>query len=441
MTLAHDRGSSLCRMRDSRSARVSSRAMTERGLPIVDGAPACPFVAFEDERDSRALAPDHRHRCYAEARPAPRALAHQEAYCLASAFPVCPTFQDWARREAAAARPPIEPDRRSVEAAPPASLALPPMDREGRHPPPADTPPLAPPTRPRRDWTAPPPWADEHRDGPSPATWAEDEGQDEDDRDDREVVYGRGGAGLAGSAAYRLAGGRAADAGGHDDEPDDGGDAEDSWDQPRQAPQSSRRPGSTAPWHDAASDRRGAERGAPSREAAAASASVAAGDREPVRRTSPRETFGPAWDQGRRRDAYPGLRSRPSLPGIGGLSRIAVGAVALVLAAVALFFLPAFLGLGEDGGIGAGPTASPTAEPTPTPLPTPTPAPTPTVYVVASGDTLSKIAARFGITLEQLLAANPQITNPNKIAIGDEVNIPLPTPQEVPGEVEESPEP
>src|SRR3954471_1924704 len=81
------------------------RAMVDRGLPIVDGAPACPFVAFEDDRDARATAPDHRHRCYAEPRPAPRALAHQEAYCLSSAFPVCPTFQDGARREAAAARP------------------------------------------------------------------------------------------------------------------------------------------------------------------------------------------------------------------------------------------------------------------------------------------------------------------------------------------------
>src|SRR5688572_15705123 len=84
--------------------RVSSGPMTDRGLPIVDGAPACPFVAFEDDRDERAASPDHRHRCYAEANPAPRALAHQEAYCLSSAFPVCPTFQDWARREAARAR-------------------------------------------------------------------------------------------------------------------------------------------------------------------------------------------------------------------------------------------------------------------------------------------------------------------------------------------------
>ena len=70
----------------------------------MDGAPACPFVAFGDDRDGRSTSPDHRHRCFAESPPAPRALAHQEAYCLSSAFPVCPVFQDWARREAAHAR-------------------------------------------------------------------------------------------------------------------------------------------------------------------------------------------------------------------------------------------------------------------------------------------------------------------------------------------------
>ncbi len=70
----------------------------------MDGAPACPFVAFGDDREARSTSPDHRHRCFAETPPAPRAVAHQEAYCLSSAFPVCPTFQDWARREAAHAR-------------------------------------------------------------------------------------------------------------------------------------------------------------------------------------------------------------------------------------------------------------------------------------------------------------------------------------------------
>jgi hypothetical protein len=45
-------------------------------------------------------------------------------------------------------------------------------------------------------------------------------------------------------------------------------------------------------------------------------------------------------------------------------------------------------------------------------------------YVVKAGDTLSKIATRNGITLAQLLKLNPSITNPNKIKVGDAVNIP-----------------
>src|SRR3954454_20880486 len=134
--------------------------MTERGLPIVDGAPACPFVAFEDDRDERASSPDHRHRCYAEAQPAPRALAHQEAYCLSSAFPVCPTFQDWARREAAAARPAPASLARDDSAA--ASRATPPLDRGPQETGPYPGEPV---TQPRnsgsRDWAAPPPWTGE----------------------------------------------------------------------------------------------------------------------------------------------------------------------------------------------------------------------------------------------------------------------------------------
>ena len=45
-------------------------------------------------------------------------------------------------------------------------------------------------------------------------------------------------------------------------------------------------------------------------------------------------------------------------------------------------------------------------------------------YVVKAGDTLSKIATRNGITLAQLLKLNPGITNPNKLKVGDVVNIP-----------------
>ena len=104
MRHARSKGNGRRRARSRPTGRVSSARMTERGLPSMDGAPACPFVAFGDDRDGRSTSPDHRHRCFAESPPAPRAVAHQEAYCLSSAFPVCPTFQDWARREAAHAR-------------------------------------------------------------------------------------------------------------------------------------------------------------------------------------------------------------------------------------------------------------------------------------------------------------------------------------------------
>jgi hypothetical protein len=45
-------------------------------------------------------------------------------------------------------------------------------------------------------------------------------------------------------------------------------------------------------------------------------------------------------------------------------------------------------------------------------------------YTVKPGDSLSKIAMRNGVTLPQLLQANPQITDPNKISVGDAINLP-----------------
>ncbi len=61
--------------------------------------------------------------------------------------------------------------------------------------------------------------------------------------------------------------------------------------------------------------------------------------------------------------------------------------------------------------------------PTPTPTPTPTPCP-PTKYTVKAGDTLSKIAAANGVTVEMILAINPQITNPDVIDVGQVIMIP-----------------
>lgn len=46
-------------------------------------------------------------------------------------------------------------------------------------------------------------------------------------------------------------------------------------------------------------------------------------------------------------------------------------------------------------------------------------------HTVKSGDTLAKIARTNGISLEQLLEANPRFrANPNSIRVGDLLNIP-----------------
>lgn len=47
-----------------------------------------------------------------------------------------------------------------------------------------------------------------------------------------------------------------------------------------------------------------------------------------------------------------------------------------------------------------------------------------TVCTAVSGDTLWGIANRYGVTLEELLKANPWIKNPNLIHVGDKVVIP-----------------
>ena len=437
-------------------------AMSDRGLPIVDGAPACPFVAFEDDRDGRSTAPDHRHRCFAEPRPAPRALAHQEAYCLASAFPVCPTFQDWARREAAAARPGAPTGRPADE---PQSQPMPPLERDDDHAGSDELTP-APSRRPQRDWAAPPPWAGAAAAGAAGA------------------AAGGAGAGAAGAAA-------ASSASPIDDTPPEArglaGSAADRLAGPDPADPLSSAPPSRAtqppdryaPPASAMDDLDDEVRDdAPPAAAAAVGGAWAAStladldddepdwasrqhevppaepraaaSRPPVRDDTrppapnphdqvsrrqaqdPNELFGPAWERPHRYEAYPSLRTRVGLPGMSGVGRVGIAALALFVAALALFFVgPMLLGIGNDNsGGGAGATSTPIAEETASPEPTPVPEPTPTVYVVKKGDTISKIANKYDLTVKQLLAANAQIKNPNQISIGDEVIIPVPTSEE-----------
>jgi LysM repeat protein len=46
------------------------------------------------------------------------------------------------------------------------------------------------------------------------------------------------------------------------------------------------------------------------------------------------------------------------------------------------------------------------------------------IYEIQPGDTLSKVAAHFGLSLPDLLQANQQIQNPNLIKVGQKLNIP-----------------
>lgn len=71
------------------------------------------------------------------------------------------------------------------------------------------------------------------------------------------------------------------------------------------------------------------------------------------------------------------------------------------------------------------PTLAPTAtpQPTATPSPVPSPSPRPETHVVAEGETLSEIAARYGTTVEAIMELNG-LTDPNTIPAGMVLRLP-----------------
>jgi LysM repeat protein len=54
---------------------------------------------------------------------------------------------------------------------------------------------------------------------------------------------------------------------------------------------------------------------------------------------------------------------------------------------------------------------------------TPLPSPTPFTYTIQQGDTISSIALKFGVSMDELQAANPEIS-PNAVSVGQVINIP-----------------
>jgi len=110
------------------------------------------------------------------------------------------------------------------------------------------------------------------------------------------------------------------------------------------------------------------------------------------------------------------------------LKKIIVHSLVFLLVIAGFTFAPA-LSQNVDGVSAA---SVPWVEPAPKPAPTPAPAPKPVVapapagtgvYIVVSGDSMSKIAAKYGMTLDKLLALNPQVTNRNLIFVNQKIYV------------------
>jgi LysM repeat protein len=339
-----------------------------RGLLFDEGPSACPFIALDRDRQRRADEPDSRHRCYATPAPEPRALAHQRSYCLTANFGSCPIFQDWAVR--AAARPvplrPVPPALAQAEAARPvgeAELSA------------ADEPVGQAPAEPQQAslFDAPP-----LRDSTPPMP------------------------------TFRLTAPTDDGAGGQTPPP------------PiipppvRPQPPVAAAPAEPLLREPATTDR--PPTGRPGRPARP--------DRTPTPTLS-REDIVPPWER-----AHYDLPDAPSARPRGGTSRLTLVLTALaVVALIAVVILMVPVLFHSPAAPTQQPTASPPAgSPSAAPSPSTTPAPAATwlTYTIKLGDNLYHIAAVFNITYDQLLAANPQITNPDYIRAGDVINIPPP---------------
>ena len=398
--------------------------MTQRGTGSDAGPNACPFVALELDRDRRSERPDYRHRCYAEQVPAPRTIAHQERFCLSPNFSGCPIFQDWAVR--AAARPVPLPQgyegRRAVRdprvgagagaAAAAAELSAPSEVEQ----PPSDLP--AQPGVPMEP--------------PAAEAWPD-------------------------SMAAAPADGAAA----HVEEPP-GEQQLSAFDSPRPTfaalTEPEPEPEPSGDWERAAAG--GGQRGDG---APAQNVNSAADEDEGVapvpaflvgRASRPRpsssaeshtgrEDVVPSWEITDRFGAQSGGE-----PGESGFFRQLLTIVAVVvivgLGVAAVILIPGLLAGSPPGStrpsgavpsraptpVVSGPAVVPTAVvPTVAPAsvdPTTaaTPAPSPELYRIKSGDTLAKIARKKGVTVADILAANPQIPDANQIQVGQIIVIP-----------------
>ncbi len=116
-------------------------------------------------------------------------------------------------------------------------------------------------------------------------------------------------------------------------------------------------------------------------------------------------------------EMMPGMQGMPMAPGMyppGGFVNLDVDAD------------PGFVSYDVGGPMPCSPCGTPMMhhhQPCPMPTPTPAPAPAPQVYVVKKGDTVYKIAKRYGTTMQAIILAN-NLRNPNLIYPGQILLIP-----------------
>ena len=396
--------------------------MAAQGTPF-ETPRACPFVALELDRDRRSDKPDYRHRCFAEPTPAPRSIAHQEAYCLSPNFAACPVFQDWAVR--AAARP--------AEGAGAAAAASGPQMVGG---------------------TAAEPEAAAEEDAPAP------EPVFTDLPEDASVTPAGAEIAAAAAAATGMTPGFVSP-------PtfattDWQSEAEESQQLAAFDAQAAT-PSATAPMPPPAAVPPDAAAQPDISDQAAASPAVpaflASRSPRPVGSTIPspaaqprptgpvrRDEIVPSWEIDGRYGA-----EAPDEPGGNRfdtvLTAIAVLAI-LAIGVAAVLFLPGLLSHGTPSRTpgpsilfpSTQPSALPSAVPSvapsgapsfgpsvaPTVAPSVGPVGSPRLYRIKPNDSLAKIASKYHVTVQQILDANPTITDPNHIEVGQTIVIPQP---------------
>ena len=102
----------------------------------------------------------------------------------------------------------------------------------------------------------------------------------------------------------------------------------------------------------------------------------------------------------------------------------------VALCAVAAGCIPFMGGENREESTPTPVATEPIVQPSPTPVAEPpTPQVEETIHVVKAGDTVSELAATYGVTMQAIIDAN-SLENPNNLSIGQELIIPPPPAQE-----------